>query len=373
MNGLRLPLLLPLLVALFAFAACGRDFTPLADAPAPPPAVADLPPITLPADHRPHDNLTEWWYFTGHLEDDRGDEYGFEFVIFQGVRGDEGGYAAHFAVTAGSAGFSYAQRTSYSDGFQVGAGLELCVGGWTLAEAGGVLTISAAMPGYELNLDLVPRKPAALNNRDGLLDFSPYGWSYYYSFTRLDLGGRLTTGDGPAAVAGEAWMDHQWGDFISVGSGGWDWFSLQLKDGRDFTASVVRGDDGAVVLEYGTLIAADGATRHLEAGEFAIEALDEWTSPATGAVYPSGWRLTIPDDAIDVELQPVLADQELDVRASTGNIYWEGAVRALAGDRPVGRGYVELTGYADAVALSFEVFDVERVDLCEGFAATPPR
>jgi predicted secreted hydrolase len=42
-------------------------------------------------------------------------------------------------------------------------------------------------------------------------------------------------------------------------------------------------------------------------------------------------------------------DQELDARASTGTIYWEGAVRAYEGERrgetPIGRGYLELTGY----------------------------
>jgi predicted secreted hydrolase len=38
-------------------------------------------------------------------------------------------------------------------------------------------------------------------------------------------------------------------------------------------------------------------------------------------------------------------DQENDTRASTGAIYWEGAVRALQGGKPIGAGYLELTGY----------------------------
>jgi predicted secreted hydrolase len=39
-------------------------------------------------------------------------------------------------------------------------------------------------------------------------------------------------------------------------------------------------------------------------------------------------------------------DQESDTRSSTGTIYWEGAVRAFdERDQPIGRGYLELTGY----------------------------
>ncbi len=366
MNGPRLPLLLITVLLTLTLAACARDFTPLADIPAPAPAVADLPPISLPADHAPHENLSEWWYFTGHLSDAAGGEYGFEFVIFQAARDGEIAYAAHFALTDPAADrFAYDQRTSFAHGSRQAAGLNLCVGGWTLIESDGSFAFTADLPDRQLTLRLRPVKPPAIHNRDGLLDFAPYGWSYYYSYTRLDVAGELSGIGEPATVQGRAWMDHQWGDFISVGAGGWDWFSLQLDDGRDFTASVVRGEEGQVVLKYATLVSTDGVASHLEAGEFEVTALDEWTSPATGAVYPSRWRLAIPDEAIDLELQPVVADQELDARASTGNVYWEGAVLALGEGDPVGRGYVELTGYAPgATALSLEILTGPRTDLC---------
>jgi len=42
---------------------------------------------------------------------------------------------------------------------------------------------------------------------------------------------------------------------------------------------------------------------------------------------------------LDLEIAPVLADQELDV----GTRYWEGAV-VVAG-KVAGRGYVEMVGY----------------------------
>jgi predicted secreted hydrolase len=44
-------------------------------------------------------------------------------------------------------------------------------------------------------------------------------------------------------------------------------------------------------------------------------------------------------------------DQELDSRASTGTLYWEGAVRAMESGRAVGRGYLELTGYFQPLRL----------------------
>ena len=47
-----------------------------------------------------------------------------------------------------------------------------------------------------------------------------------------------------------------------------------------------------------------------------------------------------------------MAAQELDTRATTGVIYWEGSqvVRATRGGTPLGgKGYVELTGYAATV------------------------
>jgi predicted secreted hydrolase len=54
---------------------------------------------------------------------------------------------------------------------------------------------------------------------------------------------------------------------------------------------------------------------------------------------------------VDVTLEPLLDDQELDSRASVGTVYWEGAVRAFAGGREIGRGYLELTGYGSALKL----------------------
>ncbi|HEX9015025.1 MAG TPA: lipocalin family protein, partial [Chloroflexota bacterium] len=150
-------------------------------------------------------------------------------------------------------------------------------------------------------------------------------------------------------VTGLAWMDHQWGDFIVVNGGGWDWYSVQLSDGTDVMVTVLRDQEGDVPAVYGTISDPLGKATDLNAADVKVEATGSWTSPHTGAKYPSGWRLRLPGQGIDLEISPVLPDQELNTRQSTGVAYWEGDVRITgtrAGTAVSGQGYVELTGYA---------------------------
>ena len=208
----------------------------------------------------------------------------------------------------------------------------------------------AGVPGgLGLDLRLASRKPPALHDRDGWIDFGPAGGSYYYSRTAMDAGGTVTLDGEVLTVTGDAWFDHQWGDFISVGGGGWDWFAVNLDDGTDLTISLVRDADGSYPLVYGTVVEANGKARHLERDAFEVEVTDRWVSPATGADYPAGWTISIPGDELVIELAPAVADQELDTRATTGVVYWEGSqtVRATRAGRSLGgEAYVELTGYA---------------------------
>jgi predicted secreted hydrolase len=165
----------------------------------------------------------------------------------------------------------------------------------------------------------------------------------------MSAGGTLTIGDEVIPVSGAGWFDHQWGDFIAVGAGGWDWFAVNLADGTDITLSLVRGLDGGYPLVYGTLVHPDGSTQRLARDDVQVTVTDHWTSPVTGTTYPAGWHITIPDATLVIDLVPTVADQELDTRETTGVIYWEGSqtVTASRAGQPVtGEAYVELTGYA---------------------------
>jgi predicted secreted hydrolase len=200
---------------------------------------------------------------------------------------------------------------------------------------------------------MVSRKPAALHDDDGWIDFGAAGGSYYYSRSSMDASGTLTLGDATLQVEGEAWFDHQWGDYISIGGGGWDWFAINLQDGTDLTLWKIRDADGSYPMALGTLVDPSGSTRHLERDDFEVSATDRWRSSATGAEYPAGWLVSIPGEDLTVELEPTVADQELDTSPTIGVVYWEGSqkVRARRGENPLGgEAYVELTGYAPVTA-----------------------
>jgi predicted secreted hydrolase len=221
---------------------------------------------------------------------------------------------------------------------------------------GGHDSLSAASANFAIQLSLSSvRATPTLHDDDGWVDFGPAGGSYYYSRTRMTASGSLATATGTAAVEGSAWFDHQWGDFIAVGGGGWDWFAVNLADGTDLTLSLVRAADGSHPLVYGTLVDAAGTARHLPREAFSVTAAGTWVSSRTGATYPASWRIDIPSEQLVIQLRPTVADQELDTSASTGVVYWEGSrvVDAQRAGRAVGgEAYVELTGYAAAAPRS---------------------
>ncbi len=352
-----------------------------------PAAIVDPQPIALPRDDGPHDRLTEWWYYTGHLRTADGERFGFEYVVFRAERGVfPTSWAAHLALTDETGDrFGYAQRMevgpqvdrSPRDGTGEPTGFDLSIAGidpsrpatagrppWTMLGSDGSDHLSAitaadeanlagAPGGLGLDLDLSAAKPPALHDRDGWIDFGAGGGSYYYSRTAMTATGSVTIDGRAVPVAGEAWFDHQWGDFISVGGGGWDWFAVNLADGTDLTLSLVRDADGTYPLVYGTLVNAAGRVQHLSAEAFTVTVDARWRSPATGADYPAGWTIEIPSEALKITLVPTVAAQELDTRATTGVIYWEGSqrVRATRGRIDLGgEAYVELTGYAPTPA-----------------------
>ena len=355
--------------------------------PAPAPPAADPQPIVFPRDDGPHDRLTEWWYYTGHLESPREGgtvrRFGFEYVIFRAERGTfPTTWASHLAITD-----ERGQRLVYGQRLEVGpqvdrsprladgtpAAFDLALTGidptdpstfdrpaWTMTGADGIDHLQAAFSpaeadaagvpgGLSMTLSLSTLKAPALHDTDGWIDFGPAGSSYYYSRTRMEASGALVLDGTTYPVQGLGWFDHQWGDFISVGGGGWDWFAVNLEDGTDLTVSLVRDADGTYPLVYGTLVDAGGATTHLPREAFEVEVTDRWTSPTTGADYPAGWTIRVPGEELVIELVPTVPDQELDTRATTGVVYWEGSQRVTAtrGGEPLGgEAYVELTGYA---------------------------
>lgn len=346
--GVWLTRLVVCLVSLgLASPGAARQETPIPDAPV---------PIEFPRDDGPHDSGIEWWYFTGHLFTEDEERYGFEYVIFRARDGNLEGYVSHFAVTDNARErFSYDQRLLGAPGVRGDAAtLDLDLNGWTMRGGDGAFVLAADMPEYAIRLEAETTKPAALHDGDGYIDYGNGSASYYYSWTRLDVTGEIDAGDGWEPATGSAWMDHQWGDFATYQDGGWDWFAVQLDDGTDVMLYLIRGASGEALRVDGSVVDPEGELTVLGARDVTVDAVGEWTSPATGTTYPSGWELEAPALSLALTVTPTQLDQELDTRRTTGVIYWEGeaTVEGSSGGEPVaGLGYVELTGYAPYVPL----------------------
>jgi predicted secreted hydrolase len=180
---------------------------------------------------------------------------------------------------------------------------------------------------------------------------SPLSASYYYSLPQLRVSGEIVIDGRRRVVTGEAWFDHEWSsDVLDEQARGWDWMGINLEDGGALMAFRLRDGAGRARWAAATLRTADGAVRTFGPDEVEWTPVRRWTSPRTGAEYPVQWRVRVGGQ--EFEVQPLLDDAELDSRSSTGTIYWEGPVRLLGdGGAPLGRGYLELTGYAGPLDL----------------------
>jgi predicted secreted hydrolase len=324
----------------------------------------------FPADHGPHPEFrTEWWYYTGNLATAEGRRFGFQLTFFRSALAPEmparesawatrQAWLAHFTLTDVQSGtFRSFERWSRGALGLAGAQAEpfrVSLKDWKAEAAASQappMHLTASEDNLGIDLVLQQGKPPVLQGERGLSRKSPEpgNASYYYSLTRMPTSGTVRVGTESFAVTGLAWMDREWST-SSLGKDqvGWDWFSLQLSDGWDVMLYRLRRKDGtADPASSGTLISPSGETRPLSLADFTIEDVGAWRSPRSGARYPERWRLRIPSENLDLEVRPLLADQELDVSFR----YWEGAV-GLEGTRrgrPVqGRGYVELTGYTEA-------------------------
>ena len=329
-------------------------------------------PFSFPADLGPHPEFRiEWWYYTGNLETAAGRHFGFQLTFFRTALAAPAPHAAprasawaasqlylaHFALTdtAGRRFHAWSRLAREALGL-AGARpspFRVWLEDWSAesADPGGLpVRLRAAEGDVAIDLLLETDKPIALQGDRGLSRKGPEpgNASYYYSLSRMSARGTVSAGGESLPVSGLAWMDREWStSALGADLSGWDWLALQLDDGRDVMVYRLRRRDGTVdAYSAGALIAADGATQPLAWGEVTLDTLDHWTSPRSHVRYPSRWRLAVPGVALDLEITPRLADQELIV----GTRYWEGAVRVegTAAGRPIaGRGYVELVGYGE--------------------------
>ncbi|MBT2324495.1 carotenoid 1,2-hydratase [Variovorax paradoxus] len=328
-----------------------------------------LPPRTLefPRDFGSHPALrTEWWYITGHAQAGRRD-FGFQITFFRSrvdaTQAMRSAFAARQLVFAHAAITDLEGRKLWHDqriaraGFGVASAAEedtdVRLRNWTLKREAQGYTARLPAEGFALDLRFTSTQPVLLQGQDGLSRKGPQAEqaSYYYSEPQLATRGRLTLQGRGFDVEGAAWLDHEWSDaYMHPDAVGWDWIGMNLQDGGALMAFRMRRRDGSSLWHGGSLRGADGGVRVFGPDELRFEAEATWTSPRTRAVYPTRWRIQTPAGSFRV--QALLDDQELDSRGSTGAVYWEGLSDLQDdGGRRIGRGYLEMTGYAQALRM----------------------
>ena len=338
---------------------------------------------SFPRDHWAHpEYATEWWYFTGHLEDvdDPQRRFGYQFTVFrvglvppgEEPAADPSGWQTR-QLLMGHAAIGDLSRKEHHFTDLLYREMPLLAGfgppgdplvawsrgpagteeKWTLHWNGDGFDLEMHDTGRGMSLVLAtrPARPMVFQGPGGL---SPKGReeqaaSHYYSFTRLETTGRLTLGETTWEVSGTSWMDREFASSqLSPGQVGWDWMGLQLDDGRDLMLYLLRDADGGIDFSSATLLSKTGEVRYLGREEWSLGVLSHRKSEKTGAEYPSRWQLAIPVENLTVEIVPIFLDQENVAERSANLHYWEGAVHILdARQRRVGRGYVELTGYGE--------------------------
>lgn len=337
-------------------------------------ARAIAPPVlAFPRDHGAHPEFrTEWWYVTGNVAAPDGARFGVQLVFFRQALAPQGPapgaslaardvVLAHAAVTyVDGRVFHHEERLARLAGGLAelagptpGQPFRIVCADWSAraaADGDGFLPLDlrAGGRGFSFALRLQPGKPPVLQGDAGLSRKSgePGNASIYYSMTRLPLEGTITTAGVERRVQGLGWLDREWStSALAPDQVGWDWFSLQLDTGEDLMWYRLRRADGAVdPWSRGCLVDADGRATVLRPEQVQATPRGEWRAADGGAAYPAGFRLVGAGSAFDLEVVPLLADQELRTLVR----YWEGAVavRGTRNGRPVaGRGYLEMTGY----------------------------
>jgi predicted secreted hydrolase len=292
--------------------------------------------VHLPADDSQHDDLVEWWYWTGHLTTPDAGAYGFEECFFRTEAIGVVTQLVNVALTdIGGQSFHYGDSLAAGAPASVPDGFSLSIAGSTADGGDGHDHLHGEPPDASFDLDLLSIKAPVLESPSGYIAYSGGGWTYYYSRMLLSVTGTLSVHGSTVPVTGEAWFDHQWGDLAQAVVSGWEWFSIQLEDGRDIMLNfpLVSGSPGP---GSGTL---SDANCHVTSSDVTMSSTGTWKSPHTGCTYPAGWKVTI--QGLSLTITPAVADQEL--VAPSAPTYWEGAA-TVTGDA-TGKGYVELNGF----------------------------
>lgn len=324
--------------------------------------------FTFPRDHAAHNPYRiEWWYYTGNLETRSGRRFGYQLTFFRfGIMAEPINpsrwavrdlHMAHFAISdIEGKRFHFFERFNRAGVGWAGASssdYRVWNEDWEARLEGSDHLLKASDGEFAAVLRLAPSKDVVIHGENELSQKGAAAGnaSHYYSITRFNTVGRIVVGGEAFEVTGLSWMDHEFGtSFLEKEQVGWDWFSIQLDDGRDLMLFQIRRADGSIdPRSSGTMIEADGRATHIPSGQFTLTQGETWKSEASGAGYPIKWTLDLPGYGLRLNVAAAFDSQELRTAESTGVTYWEGSIKVegSSGNGKVqGRGYLEMTGYA---------------------------
>jgi predicted secreted hydrolase len=349
--------------------------------------------LDFPRDHGAHpDAKTEWWYVTGvaRKQDSSPDgppEFGFQLTFFrslvEGTQEMKSSFAAkhlifaHAAITDIKTGkFWHDQRIARSSGSPTtdvaAAGLRsthLELRDWSLKREPGPPESNSSIyravvltQSFGLDLLLQTSQSVLLQGYEGMSRKGPQAsqTSFYYSQPQLAAKGKLNIQGKTLLVQGTAWLDHEWSnEMLHPDAVGWDWIGMNLDNGSALTAFQIRDKAGVAIWDGGSLRrpkninakrAEEDKTDAFNRGDVSFKPIKFWKSPKSQAKYPIEWQVRTPTELYTV--RALVENQELDSRASTGAIYWEGLSELVdSSNRRVGYGYLEMTGYAQPLRL----------------------
>lgn len=337
---------------------------------APPQFAPVLPdrPLSFPQDFGAHPEFrTEWWYATGWLETPDKKPLGFQITFFRSATEHDPAnpsrfapkqlIIAHAALSDPALGKLVHDQKSAREGFGLAfakpGNTDVRLDDWQLVRAAdGRYQVTITAREFSLTLTLAPTQSPMLQGAGGFSRKGPSAGqaSYYYSEPQLQVNGTITRKGKPTAVTGSAWLDHEWStSVLDADASGWDWVGANLDDGSALMAFQIRDKRGAKLWAHAALRDRKGRVTQFSADQVGFEPVRHWRSPRTNAAYPVATRLRTGTTLW--QLTPLQDDQELDSRQSTGAVYWEGAVMLTRDGQPAGRGYLELTGYVNAMKL----------------------
>jgi len=317
--------------------------------------------LVFPRDEGSHPEFrTEWWYVTGWLEDAARNALGFQITFFRArpARGSGNPSAftprqvliAHAALSDPVQGKLLHEQRAARAAFDLAGAregqLHVWLDDWLLRSEAPGYRAKVTGAALTLNLEFTPTQPPLLQGDAGYSRKGPRAdaASYYYSLPHLSVHGEIVRDRKRAVAQGTAWLDHEWSSsYMDERAVGWDWIGINFDNGGALMAFRMRDATDASLWANATLRDAMRSVRTFGPGEVRFIPRRSWRSPRTGTNYPVAWTVTAGDLHYDIE--PLMDDQENDTRLTTGAIYWEGAVRVSRGGQPVGRGYLELTGY----------------------------